>query len=616
MGIVSASDNVTDDVNLVEEPLSQSVDETPVIEEAEDEVVDSSPVEEVESSIADSSPVEEVKSISSESPKVVKDAPKKVTTKIQAKDVTTYYKEKSQFVSYLKDSNNKPISNKKVSISIGNKVYNKVTDNAGKIVLKLNLKPKTYAATIKFAGDDNYIKSIAKATVKVNKASLSITSKNLKTYFESGVYFKAKVINKITKNPVEGIKVAFKVYTGHKSKFYYATTNSKGVASLKKNFKVGSYKVVSSIKKDRNIKSKSSGKSTLTIKPTAGMGCASFYVQISNLESFTAFRRDATNAKDLYIVKCKIGGKSAIKQYKTGSYFFHSVTTSDGWMMATGGIDNPDINRAIEKLGGSMIKLGSLKKSTLNKIQSYEQALGLGHFSIKAPDGRYALIWGSGVYSGKLNPGEYLSVPNGMSYYRHGTWAKFNTNPKKAIVKIAATDGYGLNRRDVTAFHWMAMTKDGKTTSFVDAYAADDNGNLVGLSTGYLRDNIYFKDKFISKYDLPNTPASKYIGTVKFGSIDKLIKKQTTVKAPKLNKKLNQTKTFDITVKHKKTKKAVKNLKLKLKIGKKVFTVKTNAKGVAKFNTKRLGVGVHKVLIYSANIKYYVSTKSKITIKS
>jgi len=69
-----------------------------------------------------------------------------------------------------------------------------------------------------------------------------------------------------------------------------------------------------------------------------------------------------------------------------------------------------------------------------------------------------------------------------------------------------------------------------------------------------------------------------------------------------------------ITVKNKKTKEPIKNLKLRLKIGKKVYAVKTNSKGIAKFNPKFLKAGTHKVKIYSANFKYHVSATSTIKI--
>ena len=581
VGVVSANENITDDISLNDEISSQNVSETPITEEIESEGNDN-----------------------------IQDFQE---TTIEAKDVKTYYKEKSNFVAYLKDSNSNPIANKKIVISLDNKNYDEITDNLGKVVLKLNLNPGTYKAKISFAGDDAYVASSANAVVKVNKASLSIQTKDFKTYFESGFYFKAKVTNKVTKKPVEGVKVAFKVYKNNKYRTYWATTDSKGVAKLKKNLKVGSYKVVTSVKKSKNLKAKKS-KAKLTIKETAEMGCSSLFLQVGKFESVAAFRRDATNAKLLHIVKYKINGKAAIKQYKTNSYFFHLVTTADGWMFGTGGADNPTVNHAIEKLAGKIVKLGKIKKSDLRKIQSYERRLSLGHFSIKAPNGEYGLVWSGSIIKGKLKAGEFIDVPNIRSSFRHGNWAKFSKNPATAAIKAAATDSYGVNRRDVTAFHWKATTKEGKTTSTLKVYVANDNGRLIGRSTGSLIDDVKFKGVFFSKYHLPKTPSKLLLGTHKFGSIDKLIKTQTKVNAPKLTKIQNESKTFDITVKDKKTKKPIKNLKLKLKIGKKVYTIKTNSKGVAKFNTKSLDVGTYNVVIYSGNDKYYVSAKSTIKI--
>ena len=581
VGVVSANDNITDDISLNGKMSSQNVSETPVTEEIGSDGNDN--VQNFEE------------------------------TTIQTKDVNTYYKEKSELVAYLKDSNNQPIANKKILISLNNKNYDKLTDNLGKVILKLNLNPGTYTVKFSFAGDNGYAASSANAIVKVNKASLQINTKNFKTYFESGFYFKAKVINKVTKKPVEGVRVAFKVYKNNKYRIYWATTDAGGVAKLKKNLKVGSYCVVTSIKKSKNLKAKKA-KAKLTIKETAEMGCSSLYLQVGKSESVAAFRRDATNAKLLHIVKYKINGKAAIKQYKTNSYFFHLVTTADGWMFGTGGVDNPTVNHAIEKLAGKIIKLGKIKKSDLRKIQSYERRLSLGHFSIKAPNGEYGLVWSGSIIKGKLKKGEFIDVPNVRSSFRHGNWAKLSKNPATAAIKAAATDSYGVNRRDVTAFHWKATTKEGKTTSTLKVYVANDNGRLVGRSTGSLIDDVKFKGVFFSKYHLPKTPSKLLLGTHKFGSIDKLIKTQTKVNAPKLTKIQNESKTFDITVKDKKTKKPIKNLKLKLKIGKKVYTIKTNSKGVAKFNTKSLDVGTYNVVIYSGNDKYYVSAKSTIKI--
>lgn len=59
----------------------------------------------------------------------------------------------------------------------------------------------------------------------------------------------------------------------------------------------------------------------------------------------------------------------------------------------------------------------------------------------------------------------------------------------------------------------------------------------------------------------------------------------------------------------------MKKTVIKLKIGKKTYTVKTDSKGVAKFNTKKLKVGKYNVVISSGSDNYKISAKSTIKIK-
>ena len=94
-----------------------------------------------------------------------------------------------------------------------------------------------------------------------------------------------------------------------------------------------------------------------------------------------------------------------------------------------------------------------------------------------------------------------------------------------------------------------------------------------------------------------------------------ITKSKTIVKAPKVTNKYKKSKNFKVTVKNKATKKAVKNTYVKIKIDKKTYKIKTNSKGIAKFNTKKLKIGKHKVVISSGNSNYIMSAKSTITIK-
>ena len=97
------------------------------------------------------------------------------------------------------------------------------------------------------------------------------------------------------------------------------------------------------------------------------------------------------------------------------------------------------------------------------------------------------------------------------------------------------------------------------------------------------------------------------------------IKVPTTVKAPKIVAKYKKSNYFKVTLKKKSNKKALNAIKLKLKVytGKKfkTITIKTNKRGIAKFNTKNLKKGKHKVIVSSDNTYYLISKKSSIRIR-
>ena len=119
----------------------------------------------------------------------------------------------------------------------------------------------------------------------------------------------------------------------------------------------------------------------------------------------------------------------------------------------------------------------------------------------------------------------------------------------------------------------------------------------------------------VGRYNFEITSDDLKYSLTKIIQTIKVTKAKTILKAPKVTSKYKKSKYFKVTVKDKSTKKAVKNIKVKIKVGKKLFKVKTNSKGVAKINTKSLKVGTHKVIISSGNSNYVMSAKSKIVIK-
>lgn len=154
----------------------------------------------------------------------------------------------------------------------------------------------------------------------------------------------------------------------------------------------------------------------------------------------------------------------------------------------------------------------------------------------------------------------------------------------------------------------------------------------MDISSTFLVAKIYKGKKLMKEYDLyvnkgtatfkiSKLDAGSY--TIRFTCFDdektmkdksvKLTvnKKKLSVKAAKVTAKYKKSKTFKIILKNA----GKASVKVKLKIGKKVYKVKTDKKGVAKFNTKKLKIGTYKVTITSNDENYKFSAKSMITVK-
>ena len=545
----------------------------------------------------------------------------KIGSNIEVKSLESYYTKKTDFVGYLKDVNGTPIKNKNVVINVVGKSYKTSSDDKGMFKVPIKLKPNTYKIAVNFEGDNVYESSNADTFIKIIKLPVIFKTSNFSTYVGSDIFFKATVYNEITKNPVAGVKLLFKVYNPKTKKYinYYADSDEKGVATLKKNLAVGDYDVFVSAADKTTVSHKNSqGKTSVKIKPTAEVGCCSFFIHVSSSEAVCGFRRDSTYAVNILIQPQNWWGKTVIKQYKTiNSYSFHLIITCDGWMIGTGGADNAGINRNIERLAGQMVRDGYLQNGKLIKIKNYISALGIGHFAIKMPNGRYAAVWKNGMYLGVLKPGEFISVPNYKSCFRHGAFAKYGAHPASAGIKIGATDSYGVNKRDIIVYHWKATTKDYKTTSLVKVYGSNDNGAYSGRYTPHLKDNIWFKNVFHSKNSLPYPIRGKVLGIHSYGNIDRFIKTPTVVAAPKVTNKFNTSSSFKILLKNK-AGKPVSYAYLSIKIYSskfsKIFYLKTDANGFIIINTKFLNLGNYNVLISQANNRYWSSATSTIAI--
>ncbi len=156
--------------------------------------------------------------------------PPKVATKITAPKVTATYNVAKKLVITLTDKDGKALANKKVTVKVGTISKTLNTNAKGQVSLNVaTLVPKTYTATVKFAGDDSYIASSLSPKVVVSKAKPQIVAK-AKTFKVKTKTKKYTVTLKNNKGKVlKKVKLTLKV--GKKT--YKATTNSKGKATFK-----------------------------------------------------------------------------------------------------------------------------------------------------------------------------------------------------------------------------------------------------------------------------------------------------------------------------------------------------------------------------------------------
>ena len=193
---------------------------------------------------------------------------------------------------------------------------------------------------------------------------------------------------------------------------------------------------------------------------------------------------------------------------------------------------------------------------------------------------------------------------------------KVNANNIKTVYNSGKKLKIGFltseNSRPASYLEFLMIIKKGKTEQY---HYADTNVNgLYEYSVSKLSAGKY-NIRIVSSYGEESYTAPFMEKTITV-TIEKA---KTIIKAPKVTNKYKKSKYFKVTVKDKQTKKALKKIKIKLKIythkKSKTYTVKTDKNGVAMFKTNKLSKGLHKVIIESGNSNFIISKKSSIKIK-
>ena len=161
----------------------------------------------------------------------------KSSTKINVKNLRSYLTCPTYINLTLVDSKGRAIANKNVTVTVSGKSYKTVTNSKGIAQVEIPNKIGNFTVSVEFEGDKNYLNSSASSTLEITKMKTSIVSPNVKSYMAYNTYLTITLKN-VYGDVLSNKPITVKV----NKKTYNLTTDSKGVAKLKFDKKVGTYK--------------------------------------------------------------------------------------------------------------------------------------------------------------------------------------------------------------------------------------------------------------------------------------------------------------------------------------------------------------------------------------
>lgn len=243
-----------------------------------------------------------------------------------------YYKNSVLSVKLLySDETGVPNTKIKLKFSNGKEVC-VTTNSKGAATYSIPYVPNTYSVKATVEDGDVSANAATLNNIKIKKAPAKLTPTKLSTSYSSGKYFQIKVVNTKTKEPISGVKLKLKVYTGKKYKTVSVTTNSKGIAKYSASkLSIGTHKV---IVQNANTKYFTASSKTSSIKitkaalkitaPKVNNGhkmAGTFKVTVKNKESGAAMK----NVK--VTVKVYTGSKYKTYNLKTNAKGQVSIST-------------------------------------------------------------------------------------------------------------------------------------------------------------------------------------------------------------------------------------------------------------------------------------------------
>ena len=167
-----------------------------------------------------------------------------------------------------------------------------------------------------------------------------------------------------------------------------------------------------------------------------------------------------------------------------------------------------------------MIENNNISQEYLDLIYDlkYFYGISMGHFIIKAPDGRYAIAdyfnqSSHGFEMGILKPGEYILCPNNFLLHKKGNISDIEYEDNILTSRyIAATDLYGVYRTTIQTYDFKKEVIDGQLITHAEVYISNDDGHFRNVSWGDYFNDVYYSDmKYLYGEDIPIIMNGKYL---------------------------------------------------------------------------------------------------------
>lgn len=146
----------------------------------------------------------------------------KGTTRLTATNITTTYNANGYLMIVLKDNQNAPLADVRISVDWGDGVKYYRTGSNGEVrVSTMGLTPNAYAVNVTFDGNENYTGSNAAAMMVVNKGTTKLITADMKITYDANKYL-VIALKDAQNNPLTNVKIAVDFGFGVK---YYNIVN-------------------------------------------------------------------------------------------------------------------------------------------------------------------------------------------------------------------------------------------------------------------------------------------------------------------------------------------------------------------------------------------------------